>query len=64
MIQLVRKIFSRENEKKRGQGVMEYLIISSLIGIFCLLTVKQFGQVVRDRIAHMKEVVSTNIDQR
>ncbi len=45
----------------KGQGVMEYIIISSLIGIFCLVAVKQFGSVVQKRINYMKESVVKNI---
>ena len=36
--------------KNKGQGLMEYLIITSLIGIVCLYTVKQFGEVIKKRI--------------
>lgn len=40
---------------------MEYVIISSLIGICCLVAVKQFGEVVEKRIANMKSQVAENI---
>lgn len=53
------------NEKKKkqsGQGIMEYIILTSLIGIFCLVSVKQFGSVVHKRINAMKESVVKNID--
>ena len=47
-----------KNEK--GQTVLEYIIISSLVGIFCLVAVKQFGQTMRSRIEKMKsEIVQT-----
>lgn len=45
----------------RGQGVMEYIIISSLVGIFCLVAVGQFGKVVKGRINYMKEQIVENI---
>ncbi len=48
-------------KNERGQGVMEYIIISSLIGIFCLVAVKQFGNVIQKRIEHMKQVIVKNI---
>jgi Flp pilus assembly pilin Flp len=41
-----------KNEK--GQGIMEYVIISSLIGICCLAAVKSFGDKVKDRIKTMQ----------
>lgn len=47
-------------KNQKGQGIMEYVIISSLIGICCLAAVKQFGEVVQKRIDNMKsEVVDT-----
>ena len=44
-----------------GQGVLEYIILTSLIGIFCLVVVKQFGSVLQTRINFMKEEVVRNI---
>lgn len=49
------KIKFLTNEK--GQGVLEYLLLSSLIGIFCLVAVKQFGQVLKTRVNFMKSQV-------
>ncbi len=46
----------------RGQGVMEYIIISGLIGIFCLGMVKQFGGVLQTRLEHMKATIVKEID--
>lgn len=48
-----------KNEK--GQGIMEYVIISSLVGICCLVAVKQFGEVVQKRINNMKSQISEEI---
>jgi F0F1-type ATP synthase membrane subunit b/b' len=48
---------------QKGQGIMEYVIISSLVGICCLVAVKNFGKVVKERIDDMKEnVTSIKID--
>jgi hypothetical protein len=47
------------NEK--GQGIMEYVIISSLVGICCLMAVKEFGEVVQKRIQNMKSHVSDQL---
>lgn len=41
---------------------MEYIIIASLVGICCLIAVKEFGQVVQTRIQNMKSFVSQEID--
>ncbi len=48
------------NEK--GQGIMEYVIISSLVGICCLVAVKQFGEVVQKRIQNMKSQVTEHME--
>jgi Flp pilus assembly pilin Flp len=47
---------------QQGQGIMEYVIISSLVGICCLIAVKQFGLVIQKRIESMKSHVSRNLD--
>lgn len=41
-------------KNERGQGIMEYVIISSLIGICCLVAVKNFGDKVNSRIKTMQ----------
>ncbi|MBT3586142.1 MAG: hypothetical protein HN509_14645 [Halobacteriovoraceae bacterium] len=57
MLKVIRGKFKSE----KGQGVMEYIIISSLVGIFCLVAVKQFGNVVQKRVLNMKEQIVENI---
>ena len=34
----------------KGQSVLEYIILTSLIGIFCLAGIKTFGDKVNDRL--------------
>ena len=46
---------------QKGQGVMEYVIISSLVGIVCITAVKGFGDVVKKRIEDMKSSIVANI---
>ena len=41
----------------KGQSVLEYVILASLIGIFCMIAVKQFGDTLRTRINHMRREV-------
>lgn len=48
-------------KNQKGQGVMEYVILASLIGIFCLGAVKQFGEVVNKRVQNMKSEIVDNI---
>ncbi len=50
------------NEK--GQGIMEYVIISSLVGICCLIAVKEFGDVVKRRIDNMKGSITDELTLR
>ncbi len=49
-------------KNSNGQGVMEYVIISSLIGIACLVAVQKFGGTVKERIDWMDKKVSKRID--
>jgi Flp pilus assembly pilin Flp len=48
-------------KNQKGQGIMEYVIISSLIGICCLAAVKQFGEVVQKRVNNMKSEIANEI---
>lgn len=57
----MKKKIGKKVKSQRGQGLMEYIIISSLIGIFCLVTVKQFGSVVQKRVESMKQSIVKNI---
>lgn len=51
-------------KNQNGQGIMEYLIITSLIGIFCLVTMKHFGEVIERRVDDMKKHITTHINLR
>lgn len=46
---------------QKGQGVMEYVIISSLVGIVCITAVKGFGDVIKKRVEDMKSAIVTNL---
>ncbi len=56
------KKFAKLTKNQKGQGVMEYVIISSLVGIVCITAVKGFGNVINKRVEVMKESISSNID--
>ncbi len=56
-----RQNFPRPNSQS-GQGVMEYIILSSLIGIFCILAIKQFGGVLLKRIEAMQSKIVKTIE--
>lgn len=51
----------KKYRNQSGQGVMEYLILSSLIGVFCLVAVKQYGEVIKTRINYMRSHISKHI---
>ncbi len=57
----MKQIKRKRRNTQSGQGLMEYIIISSLVGIFCLVAVKQFGSVVQKRITAMRESVVKTI---
>jgi hypothetical protein len=48
-------------KNQKGQGIMEYVIISSLVGICCLIAVREFGSVVQKRINNMRKQVVQEI---
>ena len=51
-------------KNQKGQGIIEYVIISSLIGICCLVAVRQFGEVIQKRIENMKSQLNEEIQLR
>lgn len=48
------------NEK--GQGIMEYVIISCLVGIVCIATVKTLGDSINKRVKKIDEEIKHSID--
>ncbi|MBD65816.1 MAG: hypothetical protein CME62_11455 [Halobacteriovoraceae bacterium] len=48
-----------KNEK--GQGVLEYIILTALIGIFCLATVKKFGKSLDTRMNQMDKKIKKEL---
>ncbi len=46
---------------QQGQGIMEYIIITALIGIFCLIAVQQFGKHLHTRINQMNNKIVERI---
>lgn len=54
-------IFKKLVTNQKGQGVMEYVIISSLVGIVCITAVKGFGDVIKKRIEIMQHSIVENL---
>ena len=46
-----------------GQGALEYIIICSLVGVFCLLAIKNFGRRLDTRIKWMNNKIEKHISQ-
>jgi Flp pilus assembly pilin Flp len=46
---------------QKGQGVMEYILISSLVGIFCLAAIKQVGKVLQKRVENLKSSITREL---
>lgn len=61
IINVGRQIFPT-GKGQSGQGVMEYIILSSLIGIFCIIAIKQFGGVLLKRIEAMQAKIVKTIE--
>lgn len=55
------RFFKQLLKDQKGQGVMEYVIISSLVGIVCITAVKGFGDVVKKRVDDMKTSIVQNL---
>ena len=47
--------------EEKGQSVLEYIILTSLIGIFCLVGIKQFGERLKTRIKKANKQIETHI---
>lgn len=48
-------------KNNQGQGVLEYLIITGLVGIFCLIAVKQFGEKIETRLKNVNQRIQDNL---
>ena len=55
------KFLKKQSQNQKGQALMEYVIVSGLIGILCLGAIKKFGEVIEKRIERMKTEVSRNV---
>jgi len=47
-----------------GQTLMEYVIVTGLIGIFCLLTVRDFGENLKKKIDSSSKKMSKHLNIR
>lgn len=55
------RITKRIVRNNKGQGIMEYIILSGLIGIFCLVAVKSIGTKMKTRLNQIEKRLNTDI---
>ena len=48
-------------KNQQGQGVMEYIMLTALIGIFCLAAVKKIGKSMNTRLEQINKKVTREI---
>lgn len=46
---------------EKGQGVMEYIILTGLVGIFCLAAVKKFGKSLDTRLNQIDKKIKREL---
>jgi len=51
----------KKMKNHKGQSMLEYVILTSLIGIFCLVGVKTFGKKISTRIDQVNSHVQKHI---
>ena len=48
-------------KNQKGQGVMEYIILTGLVGIFCLAAVKKFGKSLDTRMNQIDKKIKREL---
>lgn len=51
-------------KNQNGQGVLEYIILTSLVGIFCLMAVKKIGNSLNTRLNQIDKKITKEIRVR
>lgn len=44
-----------------GQGLMEYMILTGLVSILCLVTIRNFGESIRNKMQQATEKINKTI---
>jgi Flp pilus assembly pilin Flp len=55
------EINMKQLKNNKGQSLLEYIILTSLIGIFCLTTVSSFGKRLKTKISNMNRTITEKI---
>lgn len=53
--------FVKKLKNQKGQGMMEYMIITAVVGILCLGAMNQFGTSIKKNITEMKAKINNEI---
>lgn len=53
--------FLKKSKNQKGQAVMEYIMITALIGIFCLAAVKKMGKSLDTRLDQINKKITNEI---
>ncbi len=48
-------------KNQKGQGVMEYVLLTGLIGILCLVTVRNFGDALKSKMEQATRKINRSI---
>ncbi|MEC7275106.1 MAG: hypothetical protein VXV96_02210 [Bdellovibrionota bacterium] len=48
-------------KEESGQSLLEYILLTSLVGIFCLIGVKTFGGHLKTRIEQMNKQITKHV---
>ena len=49
---------------KKGQGTLEYIMISALIGVACLTVFSKFGKTLEEKVQMMNSKINKVLDMR
>jgi cytochrome c biogenesis protein ResB len=55
------KATKKNIKQDKGQSILEYLILTTLVGMVCLAAVKEFGSKIEHRIKEVKKGVVREI---
>lgn len=47
--------------KEQGQGLMEYMILTGLISVLCMLTVRNFGDAIKSKLEQATDKINRTI---
>lgn len=53
--------FFKFAKNEKGQGVMEYIMITGLVGIFCLAAVKKLGKSLDTRLDQINKKITHEV---